>query len=188
MERQSNNNLSGGTKQRYGEIENNPLVLSEDYTKQAIEYLNTDLASHFISYFQFKKQHWIVDGPDWKHISEALDGYAKTVQSSADELAERINVLGGIPLSNPSRFADLSYIQFEGEDKLDLRTMLQNDLAAEQQAIKQMRERVDFVKQNKDHGSDELLKDILEGHEKIAHELHHYLQSESLERSIKDNK
>lgn len=65
--------------------------------------------------------------------------------------------------------------------------MLKNDSKAEQQLIKSIRERIDFVKQNKDHGSDELLKDFLEDHERIAYEIHHYLQNESLEWPIKSN-
>jgi starvation-inducible DNA-binding protein len=171
------------TSQRISQIEKNPVNLPDNYTKQIIEHLNTDLASHFTLFFQLKKQHWIVDGPDWKHISAALDEYAKTVQGLAELLAERINLLGSIPLSDPSRFEKLSYVQFEGEDKYDLRKMLENDLRAEQQLIPKIRERIDFARENRDHGIDDLLKDILEGHEKIAHELHHYLQEQSLEKN-----
>jgi starvation-inducible DNA-binding protein len=172
------------TSQRISQIEKNLVNLPDNYTKQIIEHLNTDLASHFTLFFQLKKQHWIVDGPDWKHISAALDEYAKTVQGLAELLAERINLLGGIPLSDPSRFEKLSYIQFEGEYKYDLRKMLENDLGAEQQVIPKIRERIDFAKENRDHGIDDLLKDVLESHEKITHELHHYLQEQSLEKGI----
>jgi starvation-inducible DNA-binding protein len=118
----------------------------------------------------------------WAVISAALDEYAKTTQGFAELLAERLNLLGAIPLSDPSRFEKLSYVQFEGEDKYDLRKMLENDLTAEQQLVSKIRERIDFAKENRDHGIDDLLKDILEGHEKIAHELHHYLQEQSLEK------
>jgi starvation-inducible DNA-binding protein len=69
-------------------------------------------------FFQFKKQHWIVEGPDWKHLHEALDKYAKTIAEVADKLAERINLLGGLPVSNPSRFTELAYVKFGGETKL----------------------------------------------------------------------
>ena len=179
-----NKGKSQEIKQKFDELEKNPIVLSEDYTKQMKEQLNTDLASHFMLFYQLKKQHWIVEGPDWKHLSAALDGYAKTVQELAEELAERITLIGGIPVSNPSRFEELSYVQFEGEDKYNLRTMLENDLKAEQQMITSIRERIDFAKENRDHGIDDLLKDVLEGHEENAHELHHYLQQESLEKSI----
>jgi DNA-binding ferritin-like protein len=179
-----NKDESQQTVQKFDDIEKNPIVLPEDYTKQIIEQLNTDLASHLMMYFQLKKQHWIVEGPDWKHIAAALDEYAKTNQENAEELAERITLIGGIPISNPSRFEELSYIQFEGEDKYDIRTMLENDLKAEQQLITAIRERIDFAKENRDHGIDDLLKDVLEGHEETAHELHHYLQDQSLEKSL----
>ena len=172
------------TVQKFNDIEKNPIALAEDYTKQIIGQLNTDLASHFITFYQLKKQHWIVEGPDWKHIAEALDAYAKTTLELGEKLAERITLLGGIPVSNPSRFEEISYVQFEGEDKYNLRSMLENDLKAEQQLITSIRERIDFAKENRDHGIDDLLKDVLEGHEKAAHELHHYLQEESLEKSI----
>jgi starvation-inducible DNA-binding protein len=172
------------TKQKFGDVEENPIRLAEGYTRQIIEQLNTDLASHFIILFQLKKHHWLVEGPDWKHIHEALDDYAKSIQEHADELAERINLLGGIPLSNPSRFAKLSYVDYEGEDKMDLRVMLQNDLEAQQITIEQFRERIQFTKKNNDFGTEDVLKDMIEEHEEIAHEIDHYLKNTSLEQTI----
>lgn len=180
----SKSNYVQETVQKFEDIEKNPIALSEDYTKQIIEQLNTDIASHFITFYQLKKQHWTVEGPDWKHISAALDTYAKTNLELAEKLAERITLIGGLPVSNPSRFESLSYVQFEGEDKYNLRTMLENDLRAEQNLITSIRERIDFAKENRDHGIDDLLKDVLEGHENTAHELHHYLQEESLEKGL----
>jgi bacterioferritin (cytochrome b1) len=53
--------------------------------------------------------------------------------------------------------------------------MLENDLKAEKKLIISIRERIDFAKENRDHGIDDLLKDVLEGHENNAHELHNYL-------------
>jgi starvation-inducible DNA-binding protein len=103
-----NKDKSQETKQKFDDVEKNPIALPEDYAKQIIEHLNTDLASHFITFYQLKKQHWIVEGPDWKHISAALDAYVKTNLDLAEELAERITLIGGIPVSNPSRFEDLS--------------------------------------------------------------------------------
>jgi DNA-binding ferritin-like protein len=50
--------------------------------------------------------------------------------------------------------------------------------------IASIEERIDFAKENRDHGIDDLLKDVLKGHEKTAHGLHHYLQEESLEKSL----
>jgi len=174
-----------GTIQRFGELETNPISLPEEYCNQATEQLNTDLASHFMMFFQFKKQSWTVEGPDWKHLHEALDKYAKTIAEGADQLAERINLLGGLPISDPSKFSRVAYTKFEGENKLDLRAMLENDLLAEETAIQTLRERIRFVQDNSDYGTDEILKDILEDHEEVAHELDHYLKDTSLEETLK---
>jgi starvation-inducible DNA-binding protein len=174
-----------GTIQRFGELETNPVSLPEEYCNQAIEQLNTDLASHFMMFFQFKKQSWTVEGPDWKHLHEALDKYAKTIAEGADHLAQRINLLGGLPISDPSKFSRVAYTKFEGENKLDLRAMLENDLRAEETTIQTLRERIRFVQDNSDYGTDEILKDILEDHEEVAHELDHYLKDTSLEETLK---
>lgn len=72
-----------------------------------------------------------------------------------------------------------------GENKLDLRAMLENDLLAEETAIQTLRERIRFVQDNSDYGTDEILKDILEDHEEVAHELDHYLKDTSLEETLK---
>lgn len=68
-----------------------------------------------------------MEEPDWKHLSEALDTYSKTNLELAEQLAERITLIGGIPVSNPSRFKEMSYVQFEAENKYNIRTMLEND-------------------------------------------------------------
>src|SRR5919112_4916718 len=171
-------------RQRFGEIEANPISLPEEYCKQAVEQLNTDLASHFTMFFQFKKQSWTVEGPDWKHLHEALDKYAKTIAEGADHLAQRINLLGGLPISDPTKFSRVAYTKFEGENKLDLRPMLENDLRAEETTIQTLRERIRFVQDNSDYGTDEILKDILEDHEEVAYELDHYLKDTSLEETL----
>jgi len=85
--------------------------------------------------FQLKKHHWLVEGPDWKHIHAALDDYAKSIQKHADEIAGRVNLIGGIPLSN-------------------LRVMLQNGLEEQQITIEQFRERIQFTKKNNDFGTE----------------------------------
>ena len=62
--------------------------------------------------------------------------------------------------------------------------MLQNDLEAQQITIEQFRERIQFTKKNNDFGTEDVLKDMIEDHEEIAHEIDHYLKNASLERTI----
>jgi starvation-inducible DNA-binding protein len=96
-------------------------------------------------------------------------------------------VLGGLPISDPSRFKDLAYVEFEGNDMLDLRRMLENDLHAVQKVIGAFRERIKNASENNDYGTEHMLKGIIIEYEEMADRLEHYLAKESLERSITSN-
>jgi Ferritin-like domain len=93
-------------------------------------------------------------------------------------------VLGRLPISDPSRFKDLAYVEFEGNDILDLRRMLENDLHAVQKVIGAFRERIKNASENNDYGTEHMLKGIIFEYEEISDRLEHYLAKESLERSI----
>ena len=96
-------------------------------------------------------------------------------------------VLGGLPISDPSRFKDLAYVEFEGNDILDLRRMLENDLHSVQKVIDAFRDRIKNASENNDYGTEHMLKGIIFEYEEISDRLEHYLAKESLERSITPN-
>jgi starvation-inducible DNA-binding protein len=75
-------------------------------------------------------------------------------------------------------------VDYGGEDKMDLRVMLQNDLVAQQITIEQFIERIQFTKKNNDFGTEDVLKDMMVDYEEIAHEIDHYLKNASLEQTI----
>ena len=45
------------TKQKYGEIEENPIGLPQKYCKTIVNQLNEDIASSYILFLQLRKQH-----------------------------------------------------------------------------------------------------------------------------------
>ncbi len=96
-------------------------------------------------------------------------------------------VLGGLPISDPSRFKDLAYVEFEGNDMLDLRRMLENDLRSVQKIIDAFRDRIKNASENNDYGTEHMLKGIIFQYEEMADRLEHYLAKESLERGITSN-
>jgi starvation-inducible DNA-binding protein len=175
------------TKQKYGEIEENPIGLPEKYCETIVNQLNEDIASSYILFLQMRKQHVIIEGPDWKHIHDTLGEYSNYVGKQAEELSERLTVLGGLPISDPSKFKDLAYVEFEGNDMLDLRKMLENDLYSVQKVIDAFRDRIKNASENSDYGTEHLLKGIIFEYEEMADRLEHYLAKESLERSITSN-
>jgi hypothetical protein len=52
------------TKQKYGEIEENPIRLAGKYCKTIVNHVNEDIPSSYILFLQLRKQHVIIKGPD----------------------------------------------------------------------------------------------------------------------------
>jgi DNA-binding ferritin-like protein len=165
-------------KQKYGEIEENPIGLPQKYCKTIVNQLNEDIASSYVLFLQLRKQHAIIKGPDWKHIHDTLGEYATYIGKQAEELSERLTVLGGLPISDPSRFKDLAY------DMLELRMMLENDLHSVQKVIDALRGRIKNASENNDYGTEHMLKGTIFEYEEMADRLDHYLAMESLERNL----
>ena len=180
-------NIDNKIRQRIENVGHNCISLPLEYTEIITNELNTDLATYHIIYLQLKKHHWVVEGPDWKHVHLALDEYATLVNKHIDLIAERIVMLEALPISDPTMFKDLAYIDLEEQDKIDLRTMLFNDCIAFQTIIKQTKERIIKSIENEDFGTEKILKDILLDQENIIHELDMYLKDESLEYTIKNS-
>ena len=94
--------------------------------------------------------------------------YSTHIRKQAEELSERLTVLGGLPISDPSRFKDLAYVEFEGNDMLDLRRMLDNDLHSVQKVIDAFRDRIKNASENSDYGTEHMLKGIIFEYEEMA--------------------
>ena len=78
--------IKNDAKQKYGEIEENPIGLPQKYCKTIVNQLNEDIASSYVLFLQLRKQHAIIKGPDWKHIHDTLGEYATYIGKQAEDL------------------------------------------------------------------------------------------------------
>lgn len=53
-----------------------------------------------------KHVHWNVVGPNFISVHEMLDDFVAKVRPMADDIAERIRTLGGVPAGTPQRIVD----------------------------------------------------------------------------------
>lgn len=176
-----------GLRQNFGEVRENPIKLDKKRVQRIVDVLNTDLATEYVLYHQYKKHHWLVTGPEQRELKTFFQEMAQSELLDADALAERIIVLGGIPVATPSNFEKYAYLQSEPEGLYDLRTMLENDLKGEQALIIRLRQHIELARGLGDHGTEELLEEILVGEERHAHEVANLLGGESLTHYIKRN-
>jgi len=124
-------------RQQYGTVEGSEaLRLDTDKAEQIVDALNTDIANAYVLYHQLKKHHWNVEGAEFNDIHVFLQGAYETLEEGADEIAERAQAIGGVPVAGPANLEEHATIEFEGEDVYDIRTSLENDMAAYGDIIK----------------------------------------------------
>lgn len=171
-------------RQRVGDVKGGAVGLSQDVCRQVCDLLNTDLATEYVLYAQYRKHHWVVEGAEFSSLHKLLDKHAEGVRKMVDLVAERITYLGGVPYSKLSTFEQKSFSQAAAEDVFDLRTMLERDFQANVTLAQRFRQQVEQCQGLKDFGTVFCLMEWVTKHEKFAHELDATLARESLTKAI----
>ncbi|QLH83519.1 DNA starvation/stationary phase protection protein DpsA [Halosimplex pelagicum] len=166
--------------QEAGTVEENSLRIERGKAEQVVEALNADLASTYVLYHQLKKHHWNVEGAEFRDLHLFLGEAAEHAEAAADEMAERLQALGGTPVSNPVNIAETAPVEFEGDDVYDIRTSLEHDLEIYGDNIESLREHVELAADLGDHATAEILREILVQVEEDAHHVEHYLEDDTL--------
>jgi starvation-inducible DNA-binding protein len=167
-------------RRQAGSVEETALRIEPEKAEQLVDALNTDLAAAYVLYHQIKKHHWNVEGAEFLELHEYLGAIAADLEEGADELAERAQAIGGVPLSGGSTYEEHAPIDPEGEDVYDIRTSLENDVEAFGTIIEAMRDHIELANDLGDYTTEELLRETLETVEEHAHHLEHYLEDDTL--------
>jgi starvation-inducible DNA-binding protein len=163
-----------------GTVEDNQLRIDRDKAEQIVDALNADLASVYVLYHQLRKHHWNVEGAEYRDLHLFLGDAAESAEAGADEIAERIQAIGGVPISGPAAMENHAPVEFEGEDILDIRTSLQNDLELYGDIIEATRDHIELAEGFGDHATGQMLREQLEDLEEFAHTIDHFLGHDSL--------
>jgi len=167
-------------RQEAGTVGENPVRLDEEKAAQIIEALNTDLADAYVLYHQLHKHHWNVEGAEHLDIHVWLQEAYEDVEAAADELAERIQAIGGVPHASMSALTEAATVEPEDEDVYDIRTSLANDLEMYGDIIESYREHIELAEGLGDHATAQMLREQLEDVEEHAHVIDHYLEDDTL--------
>ncbi|QCC52114.1 DNA starvation/stationary phase protection protein DpsA [Halapricum salinum] len=167
-------------RQEAGTVDENRLRLEQGKAEQIVEALNTDLAATYVLYHQLKKHHWNVEGAEFHDVHVFLGEAAGRAEEAADELAERLQAIGGAPIAGGKNLEEHAPVEPEDEDVYDIRTSLENDLEIYGDIIESLRDHIDLATNLGDHATAELLREILVEVEEDAHHIDHYLEDDSL--------
>src|SRR5215510_10111127 len=85
--------------QAFGTIANLPIGLSEKVCGESVERLNQILADTMTLRDMYKKHHWQVAGSTFYQLHLLFDKHYNEQNELVDQLAERIQLLGGISVA-----------------------------------------------------------------------------------------
>ena len=80
--------------------------------RSVVDHLNAELATAFVLALNTKRYHWTVTGPHFRDYHLRFEDLYTAADGTVDELAERIRMLGGVPLHAPA--------QIEAQTKADI--------------------------------------------------------------------
>jgi DNA-binding ferritin-like protein len=156
------------------------LRLEQEKIEEIVDALNTDLAAMSVLYHQLKKHHWNVEGAEFRDLHLFLGEAAEEAEEAADELAERVQALGGVPVAGGKNLEEHAPVELEDDHVYDIRTSLENDMEMYGEVIETVREHIGLTESLGDYASAQLLREQLPELEDHAHHIEHYLEDDTL--------
>jgi starvation-inducible DNA-binding protein len=143
---------------------------------ESITLLSRVLADEMVLYVKTRKFHWNVSGPSFMELHKLFQSQYTELEETIDEIAERINKLGGKTIGTMSEFSNITRLQespgiYPNQD--DMMKELLND---HETLIKELRNDVEEIDMSfKDIGTIDFMTGLLQQHETTAWILRRYL-------------
>jgi len=96
--------------QPYGHVIRMPIGMDESTCREGIQNLNQLLADTIVLRDMYKKHHWQVAGATFYQLHLLFDKHAGEQNELVDEIAERIQLLGGVSLAMAPDIAETTLI------------------------------------------------------------------------------
>lgn len=153
--------------QAYGTVEQLlPLELEEPVRLEMTEQLNQLLADTITLRDLYKKSHWQVAGPTFYQLHLLYDKHYEEQSELVDQIAERIQLLGGISLAMAHDIAETTRIERPPRGREEVPVQISRLLDAHQIIIGACRKLAKRAQQIGDDGTNDLVvSDVLRTNE-----------------------
>src|SRR3984885_10337877 len=171
--------------QEYGTVSHMlPLDLEEPVRLEMTEQLNLLLADTMTLRDLYKKSHWQVAGPTFYQLHLLFDKHYAEQVEIVDEIAERIQLLGGISLAMAADVAETTRIERPPRGREEVPVQISRLLDAHQIIIGHCRELAGRASKLGDDGTNDLVvSDVLRSNELQVWFLSQHLVDEPLVRA-----
>jgi bacterioferritin len=147
-------------------------AVTQDYgldPKQAVDVLQNALATEIVCVLRYTMHAIAATGISSQGAKDEFAQHAEEEKGHMEQIAERINQLGGTPNFNPEGLATRSASEYGASD-LDLVGMIKENLIAERIAIEHYRELIAYFGE-KDSTTRTMLEEILAVEEEHANDM-----------------
>jgi starvation-inducible DNA-binding protein len=143
--------------QPYGSIARLPNALSENACAQSAENLNQLLADTITLRDMYKKHHWQVSGPTFYQLHLLFDKHYEEQNELVDQIAERIQLLGGVSLAMAHDVAETTLIPRPPRGREEVPVQISRLLHAHEILLKEAHTMARQADENEDDGTNDLI-------------------------------
>ncbi len=130
-----------------------------------VQALQAQVANGIVLYLNYKHYHWQVYGPLFRDMHLLFDEFANAVLVTVDEIAERIRMIGGDPVFDPTEMGRRADVKIADREQT-MRQMLTEADGNAILVIKGMRDGAKLADENDDPGTTDVFARFVQVHEK----------------------
>jgi starvation-inducible DNA-binding protein len=143
--------------QEFGTVYQFPVGLSYETRVDSCQHLNRILADTRILHDLYKKHHWLMRGATFYQLHLLLDKHAGEQLELVDDIAERIQALGGVAVGDPRHVAEITQIPRPPDGVEEVPAMLSRLLEAHETILIEAHEAAARADKAGDDGTNDLL-------------------------------
>lgn len=143
--------------QPFGTVARLPIALSEDACRQSIGNLNQLLADTMTLRDLYKKHHWQLVGPTFYQLHLLFDKHYEEQATLVDQIAERIQILGGVSIAMAHDVAETTSIPRPPRGREAVPVQISRMLHAHESILEQSRTMAQRAEEQGDLGTNDLI-------------------------------
>jgi starvation-inducible DNA-binding protein len=134
-------------------------------TSPVVEALRRQVANAVVLYANYKQYHWRTYGPHFRDLHKLFDEFAEVVQTTEDELAERVRMIGQDPPGSLSEMLSLATVG-SAVTGSSMREMIEEANRHALIVIAEFREAATIADEHDDPGTVDVCSRLVQIHEK----------------------
>jgi len=155
--------------QAFNQVVKMPIALSEKVCAQSVENLNQVLADTMTLRDLYKKHHWQVAGHTFYQLHLLFDKHYEEQSELVDQIAERIQMLGGIAIAMAPDIAETTIIPRPPRGREEVPVQISRLLRAHEEILLECRSMAKQASEAGDDGTNDLLvSDVIRTNEMQA--------------------